>query len=81
MRRREVDNEPGLVAAPAELVNCEVWCANRGLVAFGVYGTPAGDAAEAQHREYLAARREWAEQHGVDAGEMERDGLEPFYGI
>lgn len=70
-----------VVLVPAELVDYRVWCANRGLTPFGVYGTPEGDVAVDQHRQYLAARCAWADAHGVDEQDMDFKGHSPFYPI
>lgn len=78
MRRRD-DDDPDVLVLPAELVDYRVWCANRGVVAFGLAGTPAGNVAAGQHRIYMQARREWADAHGLDEEEdMESEGPAPF---
>jgi hypothetical protein len=66
------------VAAPVELVDYRVWCANRGLVAFGLAGTTAGDVAAGQHRVYMQERQEWAGAHGFDEDDLDLVGPAPF---
>jgi hypothetical protein len=68
---------PADVWPPDELVSYEVWAANRGLVAFGEFGSPAGDVAAQQYELFLAERREWGAAHGVDEQVMDLDGSAP----
>ena len=60
---------------PGELVDHEVWCANRRLVPFGEFGTVAGDVAVDQFRVYMG---EWAAVHGVDEDDMDLVGAAPW---
>jgi hypothetical protein len=44
---------------------------DRKLAASGVFGTPAGDTAVAQHQEYMRARQQWADEHGLDDDDVD----------
>jgi hypothetical protein len=65
-RRRQ---ESDAAVPPHELVDYEVWCADRGLAAWVDWSpavAAAGVAVAAQGEEWWRQRRKWADEHGVD---------------
>jgi hypothetical protein len=76
MRRRVEESD---TVPPPELINYPLWCRSRGLRPYGDPGNPETmRAAVAQWDDWEEQRREWADAHGVDEGDLGGTVSAPF---
>lgn len=79
MKRRP--DESVVVVPPVELTDYQLWCAARGVPAFGDPGDPVSmRAAVDRWAAWEGERARWATAHGVDEGDpvLDWQGSAPF---